>query len=118
MQASTRTPTPEDFSTDRYVYIDGLRYKTGFACTIRPKDGETNGQFERRMDQIAQTLRTSYGATALTIELQRAAGGITQALLDVTYPPRAATEIADDDRPAGGKVIHMRGQRGGQRQSA
>lgn len=114
-QAIDTTPKPDDFRTDRYAYIDGLRYKTGMVCTIRPKDGETNGAFERRMDALARALRESYGATAMNLELQRAAGGITQCVFDVTYPPRAAVEIADDDTPAGGRVIPLRG---GQRRSA
>lgn len=112
------TPQPEDFSTDRYAYIDGLRFKVGFVCTIRPFEGETNGAFERRIDDLVRALIAKYGATATSMELQRAAGGITQCLLDVTYPPRAAVEIADDQRPAGGRVIQLRGGRGGQRQSA
>lgn len=109
------TPQPDDYRTDRYVYIDGLRYKVGMVCTIRPKDGETNGQFERRMDQLAQVLRDRFGATAMSFELKRAAGGITECLFDVTYPPRAAVEIVDDNTPAGGKVIPIRGGRGSQR---
>lgn len=109
------TSTPEDFGVDRYCYIDGVRFKVGMVATIRPFTGETNGDFQRRIDVLAQTLLKSYGATTINTDFEKAAGGFTQCIIDVTYPPRAAAEIADDNRPAGGRVVLIRGGRGHKR---
>lgn len=108
--------TPEDFGIDRYSYVNGVRCRVGVLRTIRPADGETNEEFQARIDALAKELFARHGATDVGTDFELAAGGIVQCVLNVSYLPRPEPQIAPDPRPAGGRVIAMRGARG--RQSA
>jgi hypothetical protein len=115
MSGDQQTNTPKDFGVDRYSYVDKVRCKVGTVRTIRPIDGETNEDFQRRIDGLARELFERHSATGVQTSFELSAGGITQCVVDVTYPPKPEPEIAPDATPAGGKVIQMRGQRGHQR---
>jgi hypothetical protein len=111
--------TPNDYGRDRYSYIGGVRYKVGMLRTIQPKSGETNSQFERRMEGMERELREQHGCTSVSIDFELRGGAIVQAIVDATYPPTPAPIADDDDTVAGGRVTTApRGGRGGQRPRA
>ncbi len=108
MQPSTQ-PTPEDYGIDRYAYVEGVRCRIGTLRTIRPAEGETNGGFQARIDQLARELFQRHGALSVATDFERSAGGITQCVVDIAYAPKPEPEIAPDNRPAGGRVVPFRG---------
>jgi hypothetical protein len=105
------TQTSNDFGVDRYSYVGGVRCLVGRTRTIRPMPGETNGGFQARIDTLAAELLARHGVTSLDTAFELAAGGITQCVLTYGCPPRPEPSPADDPRPAGGRVVPMRGGR-------
>jgi hypothetical protein len=105
------TQTSNDYGVDRYSYVNGVRCLVGRTRTIRPIAGETNGAFQARIDDLAGELLSRHGVTSLDTSFELAAGGITQCVVTYGCPPKPEPTPAADDRPAGGRVVPMRGSR-------
>lgn len=105
------TQTSDDYGRDSYSYLGGMRFRVGRIRTIRPTDGETNGGFQRRINQLAGELIARHGALTIDTDFEIAAGGYTQCLVSYTHAPVAEPEPAEDERPAGGRVVPIRGGR-------
>jgi hypothetical protein len=98
----------QGYGFETYSYIDGQRCRTKFARTIRPNPVERNGDFERRMDEMARMLIEHHGAADVELELRRQDGAIVECLVAVTYRSPRPEPITDDARPAGGRVAGRR----------
>lgn len=105
------TQTSNDYGVDRYSYVGGVRCLVGRTRTIRPIAGETNGSFQARIDDLAGELLSRHGVTNLDTVFELAAGGITQCVVTYGFPPKPEPFPATDDRPAGGRVVPIRGGR-------
>lgn len=109
------TAQDNGYGHEKYCYTPDApeRRRTEFARTLRPNPAESNSAFERRMDELAKMLVGQHGAIEVETLIQRQDGAIVECLVRVAYPPRYEP-VADDARPAGGRVAG-RGSRGGGR---
>lgn len=107
-------PDTDEFSVDRYIYRSGQRLRIGFVRTIRPADGETNSDFESRMDGMAADLEQKTGVESVEMTFERGrAGAIVQCVVTVAHTPRVEAVTHGDRRLAGGRPPSTgRGQRG------
>lgn len=119
MQPSIALPGNDEYSFDHFVFKNGVRLRVSFTRTIQPrKDGmETNAEFERRMDGLAEALSAMDGVLDVEYVLERRAGHIAQCVIEVQQEPRPVA-VLEDNRPAGGHFGAPRGARGGQRMAA
>ncbi len=101
------------YGSERYIYKDGLRQRTGFVRTIRPDIDpiESNGAFERRMDLLCRQLQAMQSVTVVLQTMNRRDGAIVECIVDATYAP-TPEPIADDTRPAGGRAVERSSARG------
>jgi hypothetical protein len=101
-------PTDNDYGRDRFIRRNGQRLRVGMVRSIQPNPAETNADFERRMDQLADVLERMDGIMSVGYEFERRAGAIVQCVFDVDHAPRPET-VTDDPRPAGGRSGTPRG---------
>lgn len=94
-----------------YRYIDRQRYLVGLRPTMRPHPGETNSDFEERMERCVEALfRTGAVNVVTTYELR--SDTFVECYFEVELTPELAP-VACDHRLAGGNV--GRGERGARR---
>lgn len=101
-------PSSNDYGHDRFVWRGGCRMRTGMTRSIMPAERETNADFERRMDVLAEQLSSMDGIITVEFIFERRAGHIAQCLFEVAMEPRAIAVI-EDIRPAGGRFGTPRG---------
>lgn len=109
----TTLPGLTDFGKDKIFYLDEVRYRIGLVRTLRPNEGDTNEQFERRMHDLAGKLR-KHGAASVSMNFERRDGALVECVVDVSTAP-VEFDIKPDTRPAGGRTQGPRGSRGGGR---
>ncbi|MBK9709725.1 MAG: hypothetical protein IPO81_00065 [Kouleothrix sp.] len=102
----------DDYGQNQYAYRRGdpRRYQVGLTRTVLPHAAESNEQFERRMDTMAQQILGLPGVDAVALHMDVASGAITRCTVTITEAPRHAP-IVPDARPAGGR-FGGRGVRG------
>ncbi len=103
---------PDDFGFDHYIWQEGQRLRTRIVRSLRPGPHETNGQFEERMTTMASQLAQMHGVLHVGFVFEWRVGAIVECIIDVQHTPRPAP-ILDDERPAGGRSMPPRGNRGG-----
>lgn len=99
------------YGFDHFIWRDGERLRTRYVRNIRPRD-ETNAEFQHAMDRMAAELSAMHGVTSVEYVFAWRDGAIVECILDVQHTPRPIAVI-EDDRPAGGRPMSPRGNRGG-----
>lgn len=100
----------EIYGHDRFIIRDGQRLRTRMVRTVQPLDGETNANFERRMDAMAAALGKMEKVQSVELEFERRKNAIVQCTIDVQHVPYRVF-VMDDESPAGGRSGGGRGQR-------
>lgn len=98
------------YGHDHFILIDGVRHRTRLVRSLLPALGETNGAFERRMDELAQQARQLAKVVNVSYSLERRNGSIVSCELCIDHEPYPEF-IKDDDTPAGGRPGTPRGKR-------
>lgn len=101
---------PNDFGRDRFIRHNGQRLRIGMVRTVQPGEAESNEDFERRMDDMADALEAMSGVLSVEYEFERRKGRIVQCLFDVAHEPRPECVLADS-ATAGGRSGTPRGRR-------
>jgi hypothetical protein len=105
------TPINRDYGRDCFIRKDGQRLRVRMVRTLEPSEAESNADFERRMDLLAEQLEQMDGFQGIAYEFERRDGAIVLCTLDVQHEPRPVA-VVEDPRPAGGRSGNPRGQRG------
>ena len=100
----------ETYGSERYTWINGLRYRIGFSRTLIPVGHETHRQFEERMNIMAGRLQSLSDVKSFELEIRLKKGVAVEAIVHVTLAEPELAPIADDDRLTG--RAEARGNRG------
>lgn len=101
-------PTDNEFGRDRFLYVDGARYRTKLVRTIVPDDGESNSAFEARMESLAQNAQRLAKVRTVELEFERRSGSIVSCTVDISHVPYPDRVTGEDRRVAGGRREHRR----------
>jgi len=103
-------PTRDEYGRDRFTYIGGIRHRVRLVRTLQPTDGETNGDFQQRMEAIAAQLDQLAKVRSVETEYEWRKGALVECTFIVEHEPYPEF-IKIDGRPAGGRGATPRGLR-------